>query len=357
MGSFKLLTISRLRPTISVTGKSIPSPGFATLGLMRVAYPRAAASCVMMWLLLFFAGPALAQGPAEKPQSDPRAEEVLKRLSTFYAKTTSFSAEITVSGEGGERVHGEQRYGATYDVAVRRPNRLSLVATGGVWTGTARCDGKRLIVYQPAPMNLFIDTEAPGTVEAAVERIVQSDAFLFRYSNSVADNLQILVADDPYQASVRSLGSASYVGLEDVDGTKCRHIRWSSAGVTTEMWVQDGDTPLVQKIVWEPGFATTSSKLARTLVILTGLHYKETIRFDKWKVNPDLPDDRFSFVPPEGARRVKSFFGRLQKVMSQLDQGGDLTAVDKELREIETDPAAAAEPFEEGEAPGPPKGK
>jgi thiol-disulfide isomerase/thioredoxin len=31
------------------------------------------------------------------------------------------------------------------------------------------------------------------------------------------------------------------------------------------------------------------------------------IRFEKWAMNPDAPDERFKFVPPEGSQKVASF--------------------------------------------------
>lgn len=93
--------------------------------------------------------------------------------------------------------------------------------------------------------------------------------------------------------------SASYAGIKEaVDGTKCHHLKFVQNDHDWEMWSAVGEQPLVIRVVVD------LKKLVRKQAAAPpGMEMQLVIRCSTWATNPQLPDERFKFTPPEGVRK------------------------------------------------------
>jgi len=72
-------------------------------------------------------------------------------------------------------------------------------------------------------------------------------------------------------------------------------------GVATDIVVLVGKFVHVQ--LWI-GSDDKLPRMARAIFIGDPSHYRHTVQFSDWKLDPTLPPDTFAFTPPAGAARA-----------------------------------------------------
>jgi hypothetical protein len=89
---------------------------------------------------------------------------------------------------------------------------------------------------------------------------------------------------------MQEVNFAVVVGKAAIGGVKCDHLLFSRPGVDFQVWVSDSGKPLPYKyVVTDTG---TPALLGFTTVM------------SEWNVAPAAADDLFTFVPPQGAKRI-----------------------------------------------------
>jgi len=76
-----------------------------------------------------------------------------------------------------------------------------------------------------------------------------------------------------------------------IDGIACDHVAYRGKKIDVQIWVQEGARPLPKKYVITARTAPQSPE-----VILV---------FDQWDSDPDLSSEKFTFVPPLGAKETE----------------------------------------------------
>ena len=83
---------------------------------------------------------------------------------------------------------------------------------------------------------------------------------------------------------------AVVIGQTFIDGIKCDHLLFSRPGVDFQVWIAAAGQPLPYKyVVTDTG---TPARISITTVM------------SDWNVAPAVPDARFTFVPPAGAKPI-----------------------------------------------------
>ena len=96
--------------------------------------------------------------------------------------------------------------------------------------------------------------------------------------------------------------STSYAGIEEIEGAKYHRVIFVQDNADVEVWIAAGARPLLLKATMD------ATKSLRTLQrVPADAQMKLTASFEKWAINTDLPDERFKFVPADGAQKVASF--------------------------------------------------
>jgi hypothetical protein len=253
------------------------------------------------------AGPTHARSAGAKPAADPGAEPhpsgasghqpsgatartsaeateeakaALREMGTRLASATTLQFKvrslIPMKGPGGEWITIVGQAG------VMREGRDKLfVGTGGdLFAFDLIFDGKTVTAFSAAK-KIYAQREAPGTIDAMLERAAKDGEAAFVFAD--------LVSADPYAAMTRGLQSARVVGTSTVDGIETEHLAVHGQKLDWEIWIG------------------THDRLPR-LVTLTDISEArkptQTVQLSDWTLNQAIPPDAFSFNAPADAMKV-----------------------------------------------------
>jgi hypothetical protein len=167
------------------------------------------------------------------------------------------------------------------DVTISRPDRLRAERRGELIDQIFFYDGKTLTLFNPSD-KVYATEPAPGTIEGVLDYARESLGLTVPVADLVYRNAFPLLMQDVIFAVV--------VGKTFINGIKCDHLLFSRPGVDFQVWVADAGRPLPLKYV-----VTDTGTPARVSI---------TTVMSDWNVAPAVGDDRFTFVPPKGAKPI-----------------------------------------------------
>lgn len=223
-----------------------------------------------------------AQDGARPPAGiDPQCEAMVRRMGERLASAQSFTFNAyTIRQEfldDGQKVDVARKE----QVAVRRPDRVSASITGDEGDSEFTFDGKTVTLLNQRD-HVYGQTEIAGNLDHVF------DTLATKYGMTLP--LVDLVLADPAKAMLARVHSCTDLGLAYVFDTKCRHLAFRQGDIDWEVWIQEGDEPLPRKLA---------------------ITYKDSpgnpqyiAYLSDWKLNADLPDERFTFTPPADAKKV-----------------------------------------------------
>ena len=222
-----------------------------------------------------------AEVPAQPPAVDPAATQILKRMSDYLTSLKQFSVNTQGTLEdltpSGHRIDLDVSAHAT----VSRPNKIHAERRGDLLDQNFHYDGKTLTLCNPVN-KVYATVPAPPTIDGTLHYVRDSlDLFI-----PIAD----LVYSNAYPLLMQDVTSATVVGKAVIGEVKCDHLLFSRPGVDFQVWVADSGKPLPYKYV------VTDTTYPELLSISTVL--------SDWNVAPGLPESRFTFVPPQGAKPI-----------------------------------------------------
>ena len=212
---------------------------------------------------------------------DPAATKILQRMTDYVGSLQQFSVHTENTLEdllgSGQRVD----FGVAANVIVSRPNKLRAERKGDLISQTFYYDGKTLTLYNPSD-KVYATEPAPGTIEGVLDFARES----LGLSVPVAD----LVYRNAFPLLMQEVTFAAVVGKAVIGGVKCDHVVFSRPGVDFQVWVADSGRPLPYK------YTVTDTGTPARLSISTVM--------SEWNVAPAVADAQFTFVPPQGAKRI-----------------------------------------------------
>jgi hypothetical protein len=225
--------------------------------------------------------PRPAASAKVKPAIDPKADEMLRRMSDYLAglKSFSFAAEhaTEVVLKSGEKLE----FLADSTVTVQRPNMLRSDRKGEMADVSFIYDGKAMTIYGRR-MNMYASADAPPTLDAAID-------FARERLNLEAPAADLLYSN-PYKVLMEDVVSGTYVADATVDGVKTHHLAFRGNETDWQIWIEDGPRPLPRR------FVIVSKKVASDPEFAVELR--------EWNLEPRVTPDMFSFKPPAGAERI-----------------------------------------------------
>lgn len=211
-----------------------------------------------------------------------QATESVVRAANFLAAQTSFRVVADISFDARQSDGRLLEFGERREISIRRPDRVRVDATqrdGDV--RTLYFDGSAISVDLPEH-NAFVRVERPGTLYAALEYLSGELGAPVPLANLFSENFAA-----PLETQI---AAGHYVGSADIDGRHCEHFAFRLPDVDVQLWIEEGDSPLVARIV------------------LTHKHdegnpqFRATLR--DWDLKLETPDALFSFEPSEGSERL-----------------------------------------------------
>jgi hypothetical protein len=218
-----------------------------------------------------------AQGPAV----DPAATKILKRMTGYTGRLKQFSVHTQNTIEdlldSGHKVD----YDVSASVIVSQPNKIRAERKGDRIDQIFYYNGKTLTLYNPSD-KVYATEPAPGTFDGLFKFMYESLGFLVPVSD--------LVYRDAFPLLMQDVTLAVVLGKTFIGGVRCDHLLFSRPGVDFQVWVADAGRPLPRKYVVTD---TTSPALLSVSTVMSD-----------WNVAPAVADSRFTFVPPQGVKRI-----------------------------------------------------
>ncbi len=244
--------------------------------LARLSRGSAAAIALLLTTALPHAALSQSTGVA------PEAEQLLKASTDFLARQQRFTLDtestIEVVLDTGQKI----QFDHTAKAAVERPDKLRAERTGDLVDQVFYYDGSSLTLHNPEG-NYYATTAAPGTLEEMLD--------FARERLDVVAPAGDLLYKNAYDILTQDVTSGFVVGKGVVDGVRCDHLAFRAPHVDWQIWIEEGDRPLVRKLV-----ITTRDKLNAP---------QFSVVAKNWDLEPKLSAQTFSFEPPQSAQKVE----------------------------------------------------
>ncbi len=246
-------------------------------------------------LLLVPVGPPSA---ADEGSVDAKAMKSIEGMSDFLSSAKQFGVTLDVAYDIVQDWGQKLEFGETRVVTVRRPDRLRVDTTDrdGSKSGVV-FNGKEIAAFNVND-KVYATTPQPGTLDESIAHFVNVLGMRF----PMAAILQGHVAKDAkgWAREIR------YVGVDTIAGVPCDHVALHGNWEDVQLWIAQGDRPLLQRIVITYTRAEGKPQFSAQL--------------RDWNVSPDVSDAVFAFTPQAGATKIS--FKPRGAIPGSAPQGG-----------------------------------
>jgi len=240
----------------------------------------------------------VAVAEQQKPTISPAADRILRHMGDYLkaALQLSFQAEITYDDllPTGQKL----QLGATYEVAVRRPDRVYTTYSGDLDERRFWYDGKTATLYDPV-LGVYASERAKATIDATVEHLIKVLGF--------TPPLSDLMTSDPAATLRKNVLFGFVVGPTQVGGVPCHHLAFVERNIDWQIWIEEGTAVVPRKLV---------------------ITYKElpgapqfTALLSGWDLATRPPDSLFEAATPPEASRI-SFLATAKAGTAKTAEGG-----------------------------------
>ena len=217
---------------------------------------------------------ALAQ-----PAIDPDAQKVLSAMSSYLGSLKGFSVEYAAVDEVVTPEGQKLQFLHSGDIIVQRPNKLYAIRKGAAGNSEIFLDGKTLALYSKNA-NAYLQLDE-SSIEQAVDTVHN-----LGFDAPGAD----LLAARPLDSSTTDVVSGDHVGMTYIDGVQVHQLAFRGKEVDWQLWVTTGDKPLPVRYVVTTKWFTGAPQF--------------TLQLKNWNTSPQSDAARFTFAPPQGARKL-----------------------------------------------------
>jgi hypothetical protein len=216
-----------------------------------------------------------------KPAISPEALRLLGDMSDYLkaAPQLSFHADITHDDllPTGQKL----QLGATYEAAIRRPDRVFTDYSGDVDRRRLWYDGTTITLYDPV-LDVYATESAKSTIDATVQHLITQLGF--------TPPLSDLMTSDPGATLRKNVAFGFVVGTTQIDGALCHHLAFVEPTIDWQIWIEDGIRPVPRKLL------ITYKKLP-------GAPQFSAVLSD-WDLATRPPDSLFTAQTPPTASRI-----------------------------------------------------
>jgi len=186
---------------------------------------------------LMVSAPSLAQTPAApasiRPALEPKAIAILKAMGDRLAKAKTLQFTAVTTYENPSRLGPALAYHTLSNVVLQRPNKLQVISPGDGPASEFYYNGKTLVAFAPQE-NLVAITEAPGTIDQALQFAYETAAIYFPFTDFLVAN--------PYGDIAGDLKTAFYIGQSQIiDGTTTDILAIATDKVFAQVWIGSND--------------------------------------------------------------------------------------------------------------------
>jgi hypothetical protein len=210
------------------------------------------------------------------------AKESVVRAADFLAEQRSFRVVADIAFDVMQSDGRLLEFGSRREITIRRPDRLRIDSTereGAEKTlyfdgSTISIDLQEHLAFVREPMN--------GTYYAALRKLSEELDAPVPLANLFSENFAAPLDDQ--------IASGYFVGQEEIDGRPCEHLSFRLPEVDVQLWIEEGDRPLVARVAITHKHEDGNPQFRATL--------------HDWDLGLETPETLFQFVPAEGTERL-----------------------------------------------------
>jgi peroxiredoxin len=250
-------------------------------------------------LSILVGNPALGQ--LNPPQIDADTDQILKQVANFYSAANAIRYVSTGTVSIQSTAMSKDMSTKTH-VTTQRPNLVQVKVQQGSRQVETYGNGTKVFSFVPS-LNAYITKDSPPILEEVVLRHVSSQG-------SVVDDGRFgffYLMADPYQALVGGATSVKMINKEPVNGIECTHLRVDRRPYPIDLWFRTGDQPVLIQVI--PDTTLLQERLAKRM---GEVKITMAVTYSHWEINPTVPVEAFTFVPPEGAEEKTSFMDMMK---------------------------------------------
>lgn len=214
--------------------------------------------------------------------SEDRAMELLVSAFDYLSTQDKFLFDLDITYDNilvtGEKVE----YSAYQEVIVKRPDRLFVNYVGDLNVKQFYYDGETLSLLDP-DAGLYVTEDALSTIDELVLDLEER--------KGISIPLSTLLLSKPLDRISNSINSSSYLGTGYVNRAPAHHLLFTTDEKDFQIWISEGETPLVQKVVI-------------TYKALSGQPQYSAV-LSNWDFDHTGNEDIFTFTPTEEDRQVE----------------------------------------------------
>lgn len=218
---------------------------------------------------------------AQQKDYDTVALMILDRMSDVIGDLSSCSYVLQTTTD---RMDAGNLTTTTYgknEVYMVGPDKMMVNAYGEKGPRGYFYNGSKMSYYSFKENN-YASVDAPPTIIEMIDTISAEYGIDF----PAADFFYPTFTDD----LLAYCDKIDYLGLEDLDGKECFHVRARARDMNIQVWVANDATMLPQKLL----INYSNNKAVQ----------RYEAGFSAWQLNPSLPAAMFDFLPPPSANEV-----------------------------------------------------
>lgn len=247
--------------------------------MTRFQLPRLMAILAVPFLL---AAPAAGAANGDDADGDARALQAITRMADYLSNLEEFGLTLDIGYDIVQEWGQLIEFGETRTVTVRRPDHIRVDATNRDGTVSGLFfDGEQIAFFDSAD-EVYATTAKAGSIDDAISYFVNDLGMPLPMGGMLSGHL-------PSQIKGWATDIA-YVEQSTIGGVACDHVALRGDWEDVQLWIAQGDKPLLQRIVITYKRAEGKPQ------------FRAQVR--DWNFSPDVKDSVFAFTPPEGSARI-----------------------------------------------------
>lgn len=220
---------------------------------------------------------------AQPANYDNEAIAILDRMSDQIGGLSSCSFTLVSSRDEKDFVFGSLKSFNTSEVFMSGPNKLLVNLNSQKGKRSYWYNGSQVVYYSFTENNYGI-IEAPDNTIEMIEKLNED----YGVDWPAADFFYPTFTDDLMNYSDK----ITYLGKTLIEDKECHHIAAHNDAMDIELWISNDYTSLPVR------FVINYRKDPQNVGQYEGV-------FSDWKMNPDLPESMFTFIPPSNASKLR----------------------------------------------------
>ncbi|MGK7916462.1 MAG: DUF2092 domain-containing protein [Prochloraceae cyanobacterium] len=210
-------------------------------------------------------------------------DRILRSMSNYVGSLPAFSVEVDIDVELIDKDGQKLQLTSLGKIMMERPSKFYFSRRNFFSDVELFFDGTTVTI-NGKKANAYFQFKSPGIIDEALTN--------FSLETSLDMPASDLFYTNTYKSLLMGVKSASYYGTTYVNGVECHHLAFRKDEVDWQLWVQAGDAPLPMKYIITSKWVTGAPQYS--------------IRLRNWDTSPQIAPGQFEFVPPQGAKRLKT---------------------------------------------------